>query len=325
MWIMSARLSRRALLIFLAVVGACAVDKDPLRIEIVLAHFKEDLSWVRQYTAKEHIDVTVYTKSENPPDVAGATILRLPNEGRESQSYLYHIVNHYHELADWTVFSQAVSPSWGYLVGGSANGHLNDQVSFDDYVRPFPKGSDSMFVMTAATQFPRAYQSTRLGIIMQGLPHESSDMCPTEGASGWTDWWFARDHPHLRSGDMLDFYHKYISLDTNEGKPLTLSFAQGGRFAVSRSRIHARPRNYYTNMLMTLSRKVNPQEGFWMEAVWWDVFHPEALQSQIPLCELPVLGETMTRGPYADTGILDAILARVPKQGSDRQLRGSGH
>eukprot|EP00446_Apocalathium_sp_SHHI-4_P063377 CAMPEP_0177428600 /NCGR_PEP_ID=MMETSP0368-20130122/74671_1 /TAXON_ID=447022 ORGANISM="Scrippsiella hangoei-like, Strain SHHI-4" /NCGR_SAMPLE_ID=MMETSP0368 /ASSEMBLY_ACC=CAM_ASM_000363 /LENGTH=42 /DNA_ID= /DNA_START= /DNA_END= /DNA_ORIENTATION= len=33
----------------------------------------------------------------------------------------------------------------------------------------------------------------------------------------------------------------------------------------------------------------------------------------------------MTRGPYADTGILDAILARVPKQGSERQLRGSGH
>jgi len=134
---------------------------------------------------------------------------------------------------------------------------------------------------------------------------------------------------------MLEFYHKYVALSKNDRKPLMLAFAQGGRFALSRQRIHARPRRYYERLLVALSKYVNPQEGFWMEAVWWDVFHPEALQSKTPVCQLPVLGETLTRGPYEDAGIRHAIHARVPnvsaissdgsRQGPDRQLRGRGH
>mmetsp|Transcript_7916 Transcript_7916/g.21957 ORF Transcript_7916/g.21957 Transcript_7916/m.21957 type:complete len:135 (+) Transcript_7916:1-405(+) len=133
---------------------------------------------------------------------------------------------------------------------------------------------------------------------------------------------------------MLEFYHKYVALSKNDRKPLMLAFAQGGRFALSRQRIHARPRSYYDKLLVALSQYVNPQEGFWMEAVWWDVFHPEALQSKTPLCPLPVLGETVTKGPYhKDSAISDSIRARVPEpagsvfvslQGLVRRLRGLG-
>jgi len=312
-----------------------AVDGKALRTELVLAHYAEDLSWVSRYTGKENIDVTVYSKADDIPEVAGALVLPLANFGRESHTYLHHIVHNYDCLADWNVFSQATTPGWGYLIGGSNNGHLNDKVSFDDYVRPFPQGRDSFFVINSASQFPRAAQLNRHGIIVQGLPEEGPEMCPKQGADGWTDWWFLPDHPHLKGGDMLEFYHKYVALSKNDRKPLMLAFAQGGRFALSRERIHARPRSYYEKLLVALSHFVNPQEGFWMEAVWWDVFHPEALQSKTPVCQFPVLGETLTRGPYEDAGIRHAIHARVPnvsaissdgsRQGPDRQLRGRGH
>jgi len=297
----------------LSVVSLGSLAAPSPRTDIVLAHYNEDVAWVRQYIGRQNVDVRIYSKAEQLLELEGATVLPLANFGRESHTYLHHIVHNYDNLADWTVFSQACSPSWGYLIGDSGNGHLNDKVSFDDYVRPFPNGRDSFFVMNAASQFPRATQLNRLGIIVQGFPDEGPEMCPKLGAEGWTNWWFLPDHPHLQRGDMLDFYDKYVAASHRlaERKPLILAFAQGGRFAVSRARIHARPKTYYARMLVVLSKEVNPQEGFWMEAVWWDVFHPEALQSKTPLCEYPVLGEHVTRGPYADTGILNAIRAQL--------------
>merc|ERR1719359_2461274 len=68
---------------------------------------------------------------------------------------------------------------------------------------------------------------------------------------------------------------------------MTLAFAQGGRFAVSRARVHARPRAFYAALLQELSESSSPIQGYWMEAAWYDVFHPEALQAKAPLCPLP--------------------------------------
>merc|ERR1719359_1759626 len=68
---------------------------------------------------------------------------------------------------------------------------------------------------------------------------------------------------------------------------MTLAFAQGGRFAVSRARVHARPRAFYAALLQELSKSTSPIQGYWMEAAWYDVFHPEALQAKAPLCPLP--------------------------------------
>merc|ERR1719323_597887 len=88
---------------------------------------------------------------------------------------------------------------------------------------------------------------------------------------------------------MLEFYHRFIAGDDYTDEPLTLAFAQGARFAVSRERIHSRPREYYAALLEQLSHSAMPMEGYWMEAAWYDVFHPEALQSKRPPCDLPRL------------------------------------
>lgn len=40
--------------------------------------------------------------------------LRVPSD--EAHSYLWHIIKHYNNLADWTVFSQAAEPRLGFLV-----------------------------------------------------------------------------------------------------------------------------------------------------------------------------------------------------------------
>ena len=64
-------------------------------IELVVARYQEDLRWLGNIP--QQIQTRVYDKS---PDG------NLPNIGREAHTYLHHIVNHYDELAELTIFAQ---------------------------------------------------------------------------------------------------------------------------------------------------------------------------------------------------------------------------
>jgi len=67
-------------------------------VNIVVAKYKEDVEWTKGVNHK----ITIYDKSDNP--VEGS--IKLKNVGREGETFLYHIVNNYHNLDDVTVFLQ---------------------------------------------------------------------------------------------------------------------------------------------------------------------------------------------------------------------------
>jgi Protein of unknown function (DUF3431) len=69
-----------------------------MTVEIVIAKYKEDVSWTQRLT--QHY--TIYDKSNDPIFYS----YRLPNIGREPHTYLYHIIKNYDNLADITVFLQ---------------------------------------------------------------------------------------------------------------------------------------------------------------------------------------------------------------------------
>ncbi|QDK77666.1 DUF3431 domain-containing protein [Spirosoma sp. KCTC 42546] len=71
-------------------------------IELVVAHYTENLNWLRNLPAG--LTKTVYSKSPDP--VSEHTVIPLPNVGREAHTYLHHIINRYDSLAEWTVFCQ---------------------------------------------------------------------------------------------------------------------------------------------------------------------------------------------------------------------------
>lgn len=71
--------------------------------ELVLARYNEDISWSDDYA---HIR-TVYNKGLDNLDVSVQPI-KLPNIGRESHTFLYHIIKNYDNLADNTIFFQAM-------------------------------------------------------------------------------------------------------------------------------------------------------------------------------------------------------------------------
>lgn len=84
------------------------------QIELVVARFNEPLNWLRR--VPWDIRITVYDKSESPDASESKTYfddhaprfnrLMLPNIGRESHTYLHHIIARYQALAPLTIFCQ---------------------------------------------------------------------------------------------------------------------------------------------------------------------------------------------------------------------------
>ena len=75
-----------------------------MKTEIVIARYDEKLDWVKKI--EKNIKITIYNKGKNDIDFPFIT---LPNIGRESHTYLYHIINNYDKLADQTIFCQGDS------------------------------------------------------------------------------------------------------------------------------------------------------------------------------------------------------------------------
>jgi len=286
-------------------------DGAAAAVDVVVAHFNEDLSWISEYAAPG-VAFRVYSKGAV---FQGAT--PLPNVGRESHTYLTHIVRHYDELPPWTVFTQGAAPSWGYHGGDSSSGHLTDQIAFADYLVPFRGGKDSLFALSAVTDLPRGIQSTRVGMLTDRLRDMSNDLCPAGGANGWSEWWFDAAHPHHTAGqEMLDFYHQHVLQDGSSPqdarRPLTLAFSQGARFAVSRQRIRSRTRAYYEALLREVSEEVDPLQGYFLEAMWHDVFHGERPQATDALCAYMPLPDGLGMSPAQ---MYEATSRRLTEEG----------
>jgi hypothetical protein len=207
-----------------------AANADAL---VVVARYREDVSWTRGLA----YPFVVYDKSGDPGAFA------LPNIGRETHTYLSHIVLNYPHLCAHTVFVQ-----------GDPFGHMG-------------KGAD-----TAALN-ARIAQNIRLGRAFSGLadfklkcdrlgrPH---DMADPARAGNWKG--FGKDIP------VGDVYEKLF----NGPMPETIVVpAPAGIFFAARRAILARPLGFY-KLALTLSQ-ADPEDerntGHAFERLWHLVFN----------------------------------------------------
>jgi hypothetical protein len=72
--------------------------------EIVIARYNENLDWIK--LLPNDIKITIYNKGKNDIEYP---FIPLKNIGRESHTYLYHIIMNYNNLADTTIFCQGGS------------------------------------------------------------------------------------------------------------------------------------------------------------------------------------------------------------------------
>jgi hypothetical protein len=73
-----------------------------MTVDVVIARYNEDLSWVDNIREKyPEYNIIVYNKGSHIPNS-----IPLLNVGRESDTYLTHIINNYTNLANITIFLQ---------------------------------------------------------------------------------------------------------------------------------------------------------------------------------------------------------------------------
>jgi hypothetical protein len=77
----------------------------PSSVELVIARYEENLSWVNNLPRDLYTKVYIYNKGEHVSfDIPNSVSFDLPNVGREGHTYLTHIVNNYDRLPDVTMF-----------------------------------------------------------------------------------------------------------------------------------------------------------------------------------------------------------------------------
>jgi hypothetical protein len=75
-------------------------------IHFIISHYDEDFNYVNFLPKNQQIYIYMKKKKiKNLPKKNNIKIIFLPNYGREYQTYLYHIKNHYNKLADINFFT----------------------------------------------------------------------------------------------------------------------------------------------------------------------------------------------------------------------------
>jgi hypothetical protein len=88
------------------------------KFQIVIARYNEDIKWLLPYK-----DITIiYNKGNYDYLLHKFNVIYLNNVGRESHTYLYHIINNYDNLTDKTIFFQ-----------GNISDHSKKILEIEDY------------------------------------------------------------------------------------------------------------------------------------------------------------------------------------------------
>jgi len=223
-------------------------DIEKRDVEIVVASCRDDLSWLRW----EYKRLTT-----NNDQCTLTSTLMGRNVGRESHVYLQHIVDHYDDLAEWTVFTQGHDPSPGYDVGtdqDTEGGHMLQHSLFDDYVLAGGIGDPLYMPATSAVQLndPTNYRhSVRSAFLIDAIVPSTRGtwgvpVCPTNTEGDvFTDWFDMKLQPATETE--YTFERLFNALEFEQ---LHLSTAQERNPAVAQG-IQEPPsaKQYFTKMI----------------------------------------------------------------------------
>ncbi len=205
-------------------------------VEVVVARFREDVAW----TESLGLPVTVYDKSGQPGPLA------LPNIGRESHTYLTHIVRRYDSLAGFTVFVQAAP--FEHMPAGTTPQTFADRIRQN--VRLGLKCS--------------GFASFKLKCDRLGRPHQMAD---------------PELHGHRPGfGKDIPVGAVYEALFAGPVPETFLVPAPAGMLFVARERILARPPDFYRKALEIVAADPDDANntGHAFERLWHLVFNGDA-------------------------------------------------
>jgi hypothetical protein len=221
------------------------IDKT---VDIVVSRYNEDITWLNQDKISKY-PVYLYNKGPNMYDGQINNLKKyekLKNVGRESHTYLYHIINNYDNLSDVTVFLPGSTYSTNYNKGKRTNMLFDILETVDSSIIIGAYHSNS--VQKDLYNFKLDdYQSTtdENKKINPGLKLEPARIRP------YGKWYYNKFN------DIKTYYIPY-----------------SGIIAISKKDILQKPKSYYKSLLDELSYSSNPEVGHYFERSWEAIFYP---------------------------------------------------
>ena len=201
-------------------------------VELVIARYREDASWVEGMGFPS----VIYDKSGDPGPFA------LPNIGRETHTYLTHIVRRYPDFADFTIFLQA--DPFGHIGEAADPGSLTERIMQNVRMR---------INFTGFAWF-------KLKCDRLGRPHA---MAEPENQGRWRGW-----------GKDIPVGEVYAKLFAGEVPEMFLVTAPAGMLFVARERILARSKHFYERCLKLVEDDPGDERntGHAFERLWQVIF-----------------------------------------------------
>lgn len=77
-----------------------------MTFSLVIARYNEDVVWIDKINKIDKNNIYIYNKNDDKYEENIYKNIMLPNIGRESHTYLTHIINNYNCLTDYVIFCQ---------------------------------------------------------------------------------------------------------------------------------------------------------------------------------------------------------------------------
>ena len=206
-----------------------------MSIGLIVSRFNEDISWLKQH---QEFKIYIYNKGEKILDNNFKNIISLKNVGRESHTWLYHIVNNYDNLDDISIFLQ---------------GRIDD-LNCMAYRDP--------------TQYLKVINKYGFAASRYGLlgPFHWKHNVGIENNEKYKESW--NNFEISRSSIGFRKFSENLFPDI----PKIVATSYGGCFAIKKDLIRKYEVSFYSNLLSQLSIHKNPIEGHYMERLWCYIF-----------------------------------------------------
>ncbi len=227
-----------------------------MSVDLVICHYRDNLDWLTPLVCPG-VRVLVQDKWDGAYRAPYPGAVKRPNVGMCDEAYAHHIVTHYDDLADWTLFTP-----------DGPHDHLPEGMGLADCLTP----GDCLRV-------PRMWKGRDWGPDGR-LSWACWGSLPKRGGTSWK--------AHYESGKVtpaklpfVEWARRYAGYDP-DGTDWP-GYAPGGIYGVPRRAIAYLPRAFYERLREQLSHAVEPEEAHYAERLWpvvWSgraCFVPEAV------------------------------------------------
>ena len=202
---------------------------------LIIARYNENIEWLKRY---KDFKIIVYNKGETLSEDYNFEVIGLENVGRESHTWLHHIVKNYNNLNEINIFLQGEIDDLNCMAYKDPNNYLK---KIDKY----------------------GFSVSRYGLL--GPFHWDWNVGILSDARYKKQWLNGEI-----SGSELGF--RNFAKKTLPNIPFFVATSYGGCFAVKKETILQHDLIFYKKLLNILSKSKNPIEGHYMERLWCYIF-----------------------------------------------------